>query len=144
MREVTLPALQRGRAKAGKTMDGFDFSYPAFIVTGDNPAATAKVMAATKKRIAFYGSTPAYKAVLDMHGWGDVHGVLNTLSKQGRWDEMGNLITDDMLDAFAIVAEPADLAKRLKDRYGDIANRVTVEFPKSEPWAEVTAELKRS
>jgi probable F420-dependent oxidoreductase len=147
MREVTLPALERGRAKAGKTMEGFDFSYPAFIVTGANAADTAKSKAATKKRIAFYGSTPAYKTVLDMHGWGDVHGALNTLSKQGKWDEMGELINDDMLDAFAIVTEPGDLAQQLKDRYGDIANRVMVEFPKSadtELWAGVVAELKKS
>jgi alkanesulfonate monooxygenase SsuD/methylene tetrahydromethanopterin reductase-like flavin-dependent oxidoreductase (luciferase family) len=126
MREVTLPALERGRAKAGKTMDGFDFLYPAFIVTG---------------------STPAYKAVLDMHGWGDVHGSLNTLSKQGRWVEMGDLITDEMLDTFAIVAEPGDLANQLKLRYADIANRVMVDLPKStdpELWAEVLAELKKS
>jgi probable F420-dependent oxidoreductase len=147
MREVTLPALERGRAKAGKTMDGFDFSYPAFVVTGANAADTAMAMAAVKKRIAFYGSTPAYKTVLDMHGWGDVHGALNTLSKQGKWDEMGDLITDDMLDAFAIVAEPAELAGRIKARYGDIANRVTVDFPKTtdpELWLAVVAELKKS
>jgi probable F420-dependent oxidoreductase len=146
MREVTLPALLRGRTKAGKTMVGFDFSYPAFIVTGANAADTEKAKAATKKRIAFYGSTPAYKAVLDMHGWGDVHGALNTLSKQGKWVEMGDLITDDMLDAFATVAEPGDLANQLKLRYGDIANRVMVDLPKStdpELWAEVVAELKK-
>lgn len=145
MREVTLPALERGRAKAGKTLDGFHFSYPAFIVTGANAADTAKATAATKQRIAFYGSTPAYKAVLDMHGWGDVHVALNTMSKQGRWVEMGDLITDDMLDAFAIVAEPSDLAGRLKARYGDIANRITVDLPKTtdpDLWASVLHDLK--
>jgi probable F420-dependent oxidoreductase len=147
MREVTLPALERGRAKAGKTMDGFDFLYPAFIVTGADAADAAKAKTATKKRIAFYGSTPAYKAVLDMHGWGDVHGALNTLSKQGKWVEMGDLITDEMLDTFAIVAEPGDLANQLKLRYADIANRVMVDLPKStdpELWAEVLAELRKS
>lgn len=81
-----------------------------------------------------------------MHGWGDVHIALNALSKQGKWVEMGDLITDDMLDAFAIVAEPGDLASQLNGRYGDIATRVMVELPKStdtELWAGVLAELKK-
>jgi probable F420-dependent oxidoreductase len=145
LREVTLPALERGRKKAGKTLDGFDISYPAFVVSGANGAETDAARVATKKRIAFYGSTPAYKAVLDMHGWGDVHAALNTMSKQGKWAEMGGLITDEMLDSFATVAEPTELASKLKARYGDIANRITVDLPKdSDPelWASVLHDLK--
>ena len=61
------------------------------------PPATA-----TRKQIAFYGSTPAYRPVLELHGWGDLQTELNTLSKQGEWDEMGRRIDDEVLDAFAV------------------------------------------
>ena len=145
MREVTLPALERGRAKIGKTRDGFDFSCPAFVVTGVSEQAMAKSAAIVKQRLAFYGSTPAYKTVLDMHGWGDVHLSLNSLSKLGKWVEMGDLITDEMLHTFAIVAEPQHLAARMIERFGDIANRVTLEQPPNidaNIWNEVIAELK--
>ena len=66
-------------------------------------AASAR---ATRQQIAFYGSTPAYRGVLDLHGWGELQTELNAMSKQGEWAAMGELIDDDMLDAFAVVAEP--------------------------------------
>ena len=73
------------------------------------------------QRIAFYGSTPAYRPVLELHGWGDLQNELQALSKQQKWDlEMGALIEDDILEEFAIVAEPRDIPSRLKERYGDL------------------------
>ena len=71
--------------------------------------------AAVKQRIAFYASTPAYKGVLDLHGWGELQPEMNRLSKQGAWVEMGDLITDEILEEFAIVAEPHRVAGALKD-----------------------------
>ena len=83
---------------------------------------------ATAKQVAFYGSTPAYKGVLETHGWGDLQGELNMLSKRGEWDEMGNLVTDDILEEFAIVAEPAKVATELKARWGGTVDRVMCYF----------------
>lgn len=145
LREQTLPAIERGRAKVGKSLEGFEISLPAFVVTGTNEEEMAKSAKGTREQIAFYGSTPAYKKVLDAHGWGDLQPQLNALSKQGEWEQMGTLIDDEILETFAVVAEPAKLAAGLKDRFGDVATRVQFYAPyKADPdtWLPVVADLK--
>lgn len=144
-REVTLPALERGRHKAGATMDGFEISGPSFIVTGASDDEIAAAAKATREQIAFYGSTPAYRPVLDMHGWGSVQDELNALSKQGDWAKMGELITDEMLDAFAIVGPPESIAPELQRRYGDAVDRISLYTPyRSDPdrWGPIIAAIK--
>ncbi len=84
LREVTIPALERGRAKAGKTMEGFEIVGPSFVVTGNNDEEMEQAAAGTRQQIAFYGSTPAYRKVLDIHGWGGLQDELNAMSKQGK------------------------------------------------------------
>jgi probable F420-dependent oxidoreductase len=145
LRDVTLPALERGRAKAGTTMDGFEIVGPSFVVTGADEAELATATAGTRQQIAFYGSTPAYRGVLDVHGWGGLQDELNSLSKQGRWVEMGELIDDDVLNTFAVVGAPEDIAPELRRRYGDIIQRISFYAPyKTDParWQRVIAELK--
>ena len=129
MREVTLPAIDRGLAKAGKKRSDFEISCPVFVVTGADEEAYVRARTATSRQIAFYGSTPAYKPVLETHGWGGLQGELNMLSKQGKWAEMGTLITDEMIEEFAVVAEPEKVAAGLKARYGDIVDRVASMAP---------------
>ena len=144
LREVTIPALERGREKVGLTMDGFEISGPAFVVTGATEEEMAKAAKGTREQIAFYGSTPAYRPVLELHGWGDLQDDLNRLSKQGRWKEMGTLIDDEVLHTFAVVAEPAGVARGFKDRYGDVVSRLSFYAPyKADPdtWLPVIAEL---
>ena len=125
LREVTLPALTRGRAKAGASMDGYDIAGPSFVVTGDTDEEMERSNATTRQQMAFYGSTPAYRPVLDIHGWGDLQDELNTLSKRGQWVEMGSLIDDEILNTFAVVAPPEGIAPELGRRYGDIINRIS-------------------
>ena len=103
LREVTIPALERGRAKAGKTLDDFEIVGPSFVVTGTNDEEIESAATGTRQQIAFYGSTPAYRGVLELHGWGGLQAELNALSKQGKWVEMGELIDDEILDTFAVV-----------------------------------------
>ncbi len=79
----------------------------------------------TKQQIAFYGSTPAYRPVLECHGWGELQTELNQMSKEGRWEEMGELIDDDILHAFAVVAEIDDLAPEILRRFDDIIDRIS-------------------
>jgi probable F420-dependent oxidoreductase len=129
LREKTLPALERGMAKSARKREDFQLSYPAFIVTGANEEEMAKAAAGVRQQVAFYGSTPAYRGVLELHGWGDLQTELNALSKQGKWVEMGHLITDDVLDAFAVVCPPADVPKAVLARYGDIIDRLTFYTP---------------
>lgn len=145
LREVTIPALARGRAKAGKTMDGFEIVGPSFVVTGNNEEELAAAAAGTRQQIAFYGSTPAYRPVLEAHGWGGLQDELNTLSKQGKWVEMGDLITDEILNTFAVVGEPETIAPELHRRYGDVIQRISFYAPyKSDPerWRGVLEALK--
>jgi len=128
MHETTLPALQRGWATAGKQREDFEITYPGFVITGETEEDMANAAVATKKQIAFYGSTPAYKAVLDSIGAGDLHSELNAMSKQGRWDEMGTLISDDILKEFAVIAEADGLADAILARYGDVVDRTSAAY----------------
>ena len=145
LREVTIPALERGAAKSGRKLDDIEISGPAFVVTGTTEEEMAAAAVGVRKQIAFYGSTPAYRGVLERHGWGELQTELNGLSKQGQWDQMGTLIDDDILDTFAIVAEPEQIAPRMKERYGDVVDRVSFYIPhRSDPerWEQVMADLK--
>jgi probable F420-dependent oxidoreductase len=147
VREVTMPALERGWERAGKSRADFELTGPMFVVTGTNEEEFAAARKGTKQQIAFYGSTPAYRGVLELHGWGDLQTDLNRLSKQGEWVQMGELIDDDILSAFAVVGEPEELPALLKGRYGDLLDRLSFYAPyRSDPdrWAAVVAGLKAS
>lgn len=128
IREVTMPALERGFAKGGKSRADFEISYPVFVVTGQTEEEMAEATAAAQKQIAFYGSTPAYKPVLDSIGAGELQPELNTMSKQGRWEEMGNLITPDILKEFAVVGEANTIASQITSRYGDLVDRTSAAY----------------
>ena len=128
IREVTLPSIDKGLAKSGRKRADFEISYPGFVVTGKTEEEFNKNKAAVCKQIAFYGSTPAYKPVLEVHGWGELQLELNRLSKEGKWDDMGLLITDEILNSFAAVGETDDAVQIFKQRFGDIADRTTANF----------------
>ena len=143
LRETTLPALERGFAKAGKRREDFEISYPVFVVTGNTEEELDDAKVAAAKQVAFYGSTPAYKPVLDSIDVGDLQAELNAMSKQGRWDEMGGLITPDILREFAVMGEPDTIAGQIKSRYGDLIDRTSAAYaniPKSDR-AKIIAEL---
>jgi probable F420-dependent oxidoreductase len=145
LREVTMPALERGRAKAGKSMDGFELVGPSFVVTGTTDEELEQAATATRQQIAFYGSTPAYRKVLELHGWGGLQDELNTLSKQGRWEDMGTLIDDEILTTFAVVGRPESIAPELERRYGDVVDRISFYAPYAsdpERWLPVIDALK--
>jgi probable F420-dependent oxidoreductase len=129
LREVTVPALARGRSSAGLDMTGFDVSGGPFVATGSTEGELAHACARVRAQIAFYGSTPAYRGVLELHGWGTLAEELHTLSVAGRWSEMGGLIDDDVLAAFAVVAEPDQVAAELLRRYGDVMTRMSLYTP---------------
>ncbi len=128
LRETTLPALERGFAKAGKKREDFEISYPVFVVTGSNEEELDQAREAACKQVAFYGSTPAYKPVLDSIDAGELQGELNAMSKQGRWEEMGGLIDESMLKEFAVVGEPSSIAGQIISRYGDIIDRTSAAY----------------
>lgn len=121
--EVSLPALLVGAARAGKTRSDLTIALPGFVISGADDEAIAANREIAKSQIAFYGSTPAYKGVLDLHGWGDLQPELAELSKHDRWDEMSALIDDDVLDAFAITCSVDEVAASVKARFGHLVDR---------------------
>lgn len=145
LRERTLPALTEGLATSGRDRTAVQVSLPGMVVTGVDEAAFAASLAATRKQLAFYGSTPAYRPVLELHGWGDLQGELHSLSRRGAWDEMTSLIDDEMVEAFAIVGEPDTLAARIKERFDGVVDRFGIYAPTGmapERWAEILADLR--
>ena len=147
LRETTIPALERGLALSGRTRADIELSFPTFMITGQTDEEWQRAEAAVREQIAFYGSTPAYRPVLEAHGWGEVQDELNRLSKQGAWKEMGKVITDDILDAFAVRGSAKELPGLVMGRYGDVVDRISFYAPyRSDPeqWAEVVAGFKAS
>ncbi len=128
IRNVTLPALARGMQKSGRARENFEVSYSNFVVSGRNDQEFEAAKKATKERIAFYGSTPAYKGVLEAIGAGELQPELNKMSKQGRWEEMGTIIGDDVMREFAVVGEPKDIVPEILSRYGSFVDRTSGGF----------------
>ncbi len=146
LKEVTVPAIEKGMAKVNKAHQDFQVSYPAFIVTGENDQQKEAAYRAVRGQIAFYGSTPAYRPVLEAHGWGDLQSQLHPMSKEGKWGEMGDLINDEILEAFAVVGEVSQIASKLKERFGGVVDRLSFYAPyqlDQDAWLQIIAELKK-
>lgn len=131
VREITIPTLTRGIERAGRTRADIEVASPLFIVTGLDEQQMAAAAVATRKQIAFYASTPAYRSVLELHGWGDLQTELHRLSREGDWDTMGSLIDDAMLAEFAVVALVDDVVDKIRARCDGVVDRVLVGFPPS-------------
>ncbi len=143
--ERTLPALEKGLARAGRRRKDIEVICPVMVVTGDDEAEFLRVREVARKHLAFYGSTPAYAGTLECHGWGDLHRELNALSKQGRWNEMAALISDEILETLAVVGPRDQIAPMIRERFDGIADAVSLtnnRAPDPRHWADVVAALK--
>lgn len=142
----TLPALERGLAKCARARSDFEVICATLVVTADREEDFERVKLAARKQLAFYGSTPAYRPTLDCHGWGDLHAELNRLSKLGRWDDMTNLVDDEVLETIAVVGPRSEIAGALERRLDGIGDAVSLTHnraPDPELWADVVSDLKR-
>jgi len=145
--EVTTPALFQGLARGGRERTDFEVSSPVFIVTGRDENEMTTAAASFRKQIAFYASTPAYRRVLELHGWGDLQPQLRALSITGEWDAMADLIGDDILSEFAVVAPIDRVAQALAKRCSGVIDRVLPAFPAATPEpviSEVLGEVRAS
>jgi probable F420-dependent oxidoreductase len=129
LREVTVPALERGRAKAGKTLEGFEISGPSFVVARSSEAEREAAARFVRGQIGFYGSTPAYRPVLEVHGWAALGEELNAMTKRGEWDKLPDMIDDEVLHTFAVVGTPDEAVAELRKRYGDVVTRISLDVP---------------
>ena len=125
MRELTIPAVERGATRAGRSLADIEVAFPLMAVVADTEEELELGRAAMRPRLAFYGSTPAYKVILDVHGWGELQPELNRLSKTGDWATMSALITDEMVDAFSVQGTPDTIGAVVRERYGDLVQRVS-------------------
>ena len=129
LKELIIPNIERGAAKAERSRADCALSCAIFVVTGENAEEIKNNAGFVRSQIAFYASTPSYSAVMEKHGWLDLHQQLNMMSREGRWYEMGELISDEMLSEFAIIAPQDELASAVKSRYEGLLDRVSYYFP---------------
>lgn len=122
LHEVTMPAVREGLAAAGRTASDFAVIPEIIVSVGEDHTATRRLL-------GFYGSTPAYRPVLEIHGWGDLQPELNALSRQGRWEEMGKLIDDDVLHTIAACGSAAQVAAHIRDRVDGISDQICLYQP---------------
>jgi probable F420-dependent oxidoreductase len=146
IKEIQVPSLELGLQKSGRTLRDFDLLAMTLTVTGSNDEEMAIAENAARRLLAFYASTPAYYTVLELHGWSELGPRLNTMSKEGRWDEMTALITDDMMKEFCVQGSPGEIPDLVEERCAGMVDRVTLYTPyPSDPgiWSGIVQELKR-
>lgn len=146
IQQITLPALHKGFAKAGKNRKEFTLAVNLIVGTGDSEQSLCEAREKIRRQIAFYGSTPAYRPVLDVHGMGELQTQLNILSKDGHWDAMAALISDELLDAVAVVCPREEMAEKIRARCEGVFDRVNLVArytPDAADWADVVCALKR-
>jgi probable F420-dependent oxidoreductase len=123
LQQVIQPAIREGAAKAGRNSMDVTLSVTAFVAT------TPRERDFARSQLAFYASTPSYRSVMDLHGWGDAAQRLSAHAARGEWDTMAALITDEILAEFCLVTDEDSAASALKQRYQGIADRLTLYTP---------------
>jgi probable F420-dependent oxidoreductase len=144
LRATTLPALERGLARAGRRREDFAISCQVIVASGETPQELEASKAAARAQISFYGSTPAYRPVLECHGLGELQTELNRLSKRGGWEAMASLVDDALLERIAVVGAPDEIGPRLRERCAGYADRVSLVSPAApdpEKWVAIVRSL---
>lgn len=139
--EVILPAIEQGTSRSGRTRSDVLISVTAFVAT--SPEEETFVRA----QLSFYASTPSYRPVMALHGWGEVAEQLSALAARGQWGEMFGLISDEMLHTFCLVTDPASLPVELNKRYSGLADRLSLYIPftpgeRDDLWQRMTQAFK--
>lgn len=129
LREVVLPALERGIERAGRTRGDVQVSRQLFVVTGRDEQEMAAAARQVKEKLSFYGSTPAYRRVLEMHGRPELQGELAALAREGAWDRMADSFDDELLEEFAVVAPLDRVAEKVQERFGGLVDRISFNVP---------------
>lgn len=128
LREVIIPAVEAGAHKAGRSRADVSLNCAVFVVPGRDEQEIRNNAVLVRSQIAFYASTPSYAAVMDLHGWSDARAELTQMAREGRWSEMGDRISDDMLAEFAVIGAPEELARKVQERYTGLLDRIGYYF----------------
>ena len=133
--QVIIPNLTRGAEKAGRTLADVELSGGGFIATGSDDQAVRKQVESIRRQVSFYGSTPSYFGVLEVHGWGALGEQLNNLSREGKWQEMAAAVPDQVVHAFAIVGRYDEIVPRVRERFRGV-RRIAFPAPAEDPREE--------
>jgi probable F420-dependent oxidoreductase len=128
LEEVAIPQVQEGLARSGRSRESFEVWGGGFVATGANEEEVRKAMDWVRYRIGFYGSTPSYAGVLQLHGWDDLHAKLHRMSREGKWKEMSGEISDDVVRTFAAVAPYDGLTRAVEERFGGLSDAIALGF----------------
>jgi probable F420-dependent oxidoreductase len=129
IRRTVQPAIAEGAQRGGRDPDEVELATTVFVVTGQSGAEIEEQREEVRAQISFYASTPTYRTVLEAHGWEEVGERLGRLARDNRWDEMPELISDEMLGAFAIEAAPEEMRVALEERYEGLIDRLALYEP---------------
>lgn len=139
LKEIIRPAIQLGLEKENRSWERLKVAVTAFAAT--NPVE----LESCRQQLSFYASTPSYRPVMELHGWGAASEKLSSLAARGKWAEMPGQISDEMLAEFVTQAADArELGQALHQRYGGLANRISLYLPfvpgeRDEFWKELLA-----
>ncbi|MEX1253134.1 MAG: TIGR03617 family F420-dependent LLM class oxidoreductase [Dehalococcoidia bacterium] len=133
LREVIMPNIEAGAKKAGRDAKEVEVCGQGFVITGKTEEEVEKAKAPVRQQLSFYASTRTYKPVLDVQGWGDVNQELFAMSIEGKWQEMANGITDDMLEEFAVIGTYDEIVPKIKAKCAGIIDRVSFQIPVRSP-----------
>jgi probable F420-dependent oxidoreductase len=149
LRECVHPAVQEGLARGGRSRADFTFRASTMVVLGDTREERRRNARAVKQQIAFYASTRTYQSVLGVHGLEDLVPRLHARSLAGDWEGMGDLITDEMLDLFAVSGRFEEIGAQIRERYRGLYDRTQL-YPSFQPslddprWRAVLAGFERA
>ncbi len=129
LREVVGPNIHHGLSKVGRRREDIELSSSIFVIPTDDPNQAAIHESEVRQQISFYASTPQYRPVFDLHGWGEIAKRLSTMAARGKWNDMPFLITDEILSTFALRGRWAELPGKVLDKYGGLLDRVSYYFP---------------
>jgi probable F420-dependent oxidoreductase len=129
VRDRVAPTVAAGLAAAGRAREDFTVSAVPIVCTADRDEDLDDARAGVRRLLAFYGSTPAYRVTLDLHGWGELQTELNRLTKRGRWDELPGLIDDEVFDTLVVQGRPGDIGRLVAERYVGQVDRVGLSMP---------------
>jgi probable F420-dependent oxidoreductase len=129
LREVVIPSIEEGKAKAGRVKDSFSVAASVFAAPGETESERNKVRETIRGQVAFYASTRTYRKIMDLHGWGDVCDRLHALSSKGEWQKMASEVSDQMLDEFVVEGTWKEMGGALRKRYGGLVDRVRLYMP---------------
>ena len=146
LEEICMPQMAEGMRRGGRSRAHFDIHGGGFVCTGPDEATVAAAIETARRRIGFYGSTRTYLPILQLHGLGDLGLQLHRMSVEGKWGEMGALITDDVVRIFAACGTFAELPAAIEQRFGGAADSVDIHFPAGTPMGlarDIVTDIKR-